>query len=58
MEKEPYAVEAPPYDDPSRIIEDKGMKMGEAADVYKDIQTAEVFGYVNRGYVSTTSNPL
>lgn len=56
MEKERYALEAPPYDEPSRIIDDKGMKMGEAADVYGDIQTAEDFGYVSRGYVGPTAN--
>ncbi len=53
MEKEQYAMGAPAYDDPSQIIEHKGMRMGEAADVYGDIQTAEDYGYVSRGYVST-----
>jgi len=53
MEKVQYAAEAPAYDDPSHLIEQKGMKMGEAADVYGDIQTAEDFGYVTRGYVRT-----
>lgn len=57
MEKEAYATEAPPYDDPSRIIEDKGIKIGEASEVYGDIQTAEDFGYVNRGYVAQLPVP-
>jgi amino acid transporter len=48
MEKETYTVDAPLYDDPARIVEDKGMRMGEAADVYGDIQTAEDYGYVSR----------
>lgn len=52
MEKTPYTTEAPPYDDPSRVIEQKGMKMGEAADVYGNIQTAEDYGYVSRGLKS------
>jgi len=55
MEKEAYTVDAPLYDDPARIVEDKGMRMGEAADVYGDIQTAEDYGYVSRGYVSRSS---
>ena len=55
MEKEQYTMEAPPYDEPSRVVEQKGMRMGEAADVYGDIQTAEDYGYVSRGYVGTTS---
>lgn len=55
MEKEAYTVDAPLHDDPARIVEDKGMRMGEAADVYGDIQTAEDYGYVSRGYVSRSS---
>jgi hypothetical protein len=43
--------EAPPYDNNAeRIIEDKGLRMGEAADVYGDVATAEEYGYVSRGY--------
>ena len=52
MEKEHYlekGAEAPPYDDPSRIVEDKGVRMGEAADMYGDLDTAEEYGYVTRG---------
>jgi amino acid transporter len=55
MEKEHYlekGVEAPPYDDPSRIVEDKGGRMGEAADMYGDLDTAEEYGYVTRGLKS------
>jgi amino acid transporter len=52
MEKERYTesgTEAPPYDDPTRIVEDKGIRMGEAADMYGDLDTAEEYGYVARG---------
>lgn len=55
MEKEHYlekGAEAPPYDDPSRIVEDKGVRMGEAADMYGDLDTAEEYGYVTRGLKS------
>lgn len=42
--------EAPPYDNNmERIVEDKGMRIGEAADLYGDIGTAEEYGYVTRG---------
>ena len=40
---------APAYDDPARIVEDKGVRMGEAADMYGDLDTAEEYGYVTRG---------
>jgi amino acid transporter len=33
------------------IVERKGHATGEAADVYGDLQTAEEYGYVERGYV-------
>ena len=51
MEKDQFNVtsEAPPYDDVARIVEDKGIKMSEAADAYGDLQTAEDYGYVSRG---------
>ncbi len=39
------------YVDPSHVIEEKGIAMGEAADIYGDIATAEDYGYVSRGYV-------
>jgi amino acid transporter len=31
------------------IVETKGNHVGEAADIYGDIETAEEFGYVKRG---------
>ena len=31
------------------IAHDRGAQMGEAADVYGDIETAEEYGYVSRG---------
>jgi len=55
MEKERYTesgTEAPPYDDPTRVVEDKGIRMGEAADMYGDLDTAEEYGYVARGLKS------
>lgn len=45
--------DSPPYDDKhhtsERIIESKGMRLGEAADMYGDVATAEEYGYVARG---------
>ena len=35
-----------------RIVEEKGIRMGEAADMYGDIATAEEYGYVSRGLKS------
>jgi len=35
-----------------RIVEEKGMRMGEAADMYGDLATAEEYGYVARGLKS------
>ncbi|MCJ1432803.1 hypothetical protein MMC27_002160 [Xylographa pallens] len=56
MEKAEYGSEkgmgAPAYDDPARIVEDKGVRMGEAADMYGDLDTAEEYGYVTRGLKS------
>ena len=51
MEKSAYStgMDAPTYDDPSRIVEEKGIRMGEAADIYGDVETAEEYGYVTRG---------
>ena len=31
------------------IVETKGMRIGEAADLYGDLDTAEEYGYVSRG---------
>jgi len=41
--------------DPSRIVQEKGIAMGEAADMYGDLTTAEDYGYVSRGYVEQES---
>ena len=50
--------EAPPYDsNVDRVVGDKGIRMGEAADMYGDLQTAEEYGYVTRGCVFA-SHPL
>ena len=40
------------YDDPYRITAERGLQLGEAADMYGDVQTAEEHGYVTRGYVN------
>lgn len=37
--------------DPDRVVEEFGMQLGEAADMYGDLDTAEDYGYVTRGYV-------
>lgn len=39
------------YVDPSQIVDEKGIAMGEAVDIYGDIATAEDYGYVTRGCV-------
>ena len=39
------------HEDAARITEGKGMRMGEAVDVFGDLETAEDFGYVSRGSV-------
>ena len=41
------------YDDPYRITAERGLQLGEAADMYGDVETAEEHGYVTRGYVKT-----
>ncbi|KAI9729454.1 MAG: hypothetical protein M1834_006835 [Cirrosporium novae-zelandiae] len=46
---------APPYESGRRgpdAAEQKGMRLGEAADVYGDLETAEEMGYVSRGLKS------
>jgi len=53
MEKVGYDADpdSPHFDDATRIVEEKGTRIGEAADMYGDLETAEDFGYVTRGYV-------
>lgn len=71
MDKETYPVNEAPespssnghahntYVDPESGIETKSGRMHEAADVYGDMETAEEYGYVTRGCVSTLArNPL
>lgn len=51
-DKEGSGSEVPPYSGNIHdIVQDKGMRMGEAADVYGDIGSAEEYGYVTRGLV-------
>ena len=49
-----YSNESPHSgsDDPSRVVEEKGIRIGEAADMYGDLATAEEYGYVSRGLKS------
>lgn len=58
MDKETYAVNESPtsnghntYVDPATGLESKSGRMNEAADIYGNIETAEEYGYVTRGYV-------
>jgi hypothetical protein len=39
------------HKDAATVVASKGHGIGEAADIYGDIETAEEMGYVNRGYV-------
>ena len=48
---EKYSNESPPLDDATRVVDEKGIRIGEAADLYGDLASAEEFGYVSRGYV-------
>ena len=51
FENEVTCYEIPPGYDTDKIIEEKGVAIGEAADMYGDLDTAEEYGYVTRGYV-------
>ena len=44
--------DSPTYRDSTRIVEDKGIGLGEAADAYGDLRSAEEYGYVTRGLKS------
>ena len=46
---EKLSNESPLYDDMARVVDDKGVRIGEAADMYGDLATAEEYGYVSRG---------
>lgn len=50
---EKYSNESPPMEDPSRVVEEKGIRIAEAADMYGDLASAEEYGYVSRGYVDS-----
>ncbi len=41
--------DAPPYEDPVTLSHEKNIRIGEAADIFGDVQTAEEYGYVSRG---------
>ena len=53
---EKYSNESPPMDadglGAARVVEEKGIRMGEAADIYGDLGAAEEYGYVSRGLKS------
>lgn len=49
---EKYSNESPPLDDATRVVEEKGIRIGEAADLYGDLASAEEYGYVSRGLKS------
>ncbi|KAL9041936.1 MAG: hypothetical protein Q9180_000943 [Flavoplaca navasiana] len=44
--------DSPTYRDSTRIVEEKGIGLGEAADAYGDLRSAEEYGYVTRGLKS------
>ena len=39
------------YNETARMVAERGLQYGEAADIYGDIETVEDYGYVTRGYV-------
>ena len=43
------------YDDPCKFTAEGGFQLGEAADMYGDLETAQEHGYVTRGYVIRAS---
>lgn len=47
-----YSHGSPASDNAARIVEEKGIRLGEAADMYGDIGSAEEYGYVHRGLKS------
>ena len=52
---EKYSNESSPMDhnhDAARVVEEKGIRIGEAADMYGDLGSAEEYGYVSRGLKS------
>ena len=60
MEKEEYSVNDSPaynghgqsaYVDPTSGIESKEGRLQEATDMYGNVEDAEHYGYVTRGYV-------
>jgi hypothetical protein len=52
-EKAPDGHESPDYhvDEFNKMEARRGSKINEATDMYGDVQTAEEYGYVARGYV-------
>ncbi|KAL8942926.1 MAG: hypothetical protein Q9216_001401 [Gyalolechia sp. 2 TL-2023] len=60
MEKEAYdggtleisSNGSPQLEDPVKLVEEKGIRLGEAADMYGDLGAAEEYGYVARGLKS------
>lgn len=53
--EERYGVSPTDYADPGRTVQEKGIGMGDAIDIYGDLATAENYGYVSRGYFGKDS---
>jgi len=49
LEEYPLSNVSDIYDDPAMVVEERGIRLGEASDMYGDIKTAEDYGYVSRG---------
>lgn len=50
-EKQEYVVKATSAEIERDLVQRKGSVIGEAAVLYGDVETAEHYGYVERGYV-------
>ena len=50
-DQEMMSNELPIHHHAARVTEEKGVRMGEAADIFGDLETAEDYGYVSRGCV-------
>ena len=56
---EKFSNGSPVFDNyAGRIVEERGLRVGEAADMYGDITTAEDYGYVTRGYTQGSGKYL
>lgn len=46
------------FNEHARIVADQGMRVGEAAELYGNIETVDNYGYVNRGCVDSQEAKL